>query len=374
MAGYSLTGSVHLLIAFLVEKPGRDSGRQSSFFREKESFPLERRLQSGVYFLAGGTRRAWRGESASRRNKSQEAQRAANMLSRVVAGTKLRAIRSTSPRSFKECPMTMLLLLAGISILPGEPVLAENPDTITAPEVLKKSEAAYAAVKTYIGTTTVRSKADFGATAIEQTSTAKVTFMRPGKVHVAGRTASRDPSGKDGHPFAIVSDGAKTWKSFAIQNKGAFSEVRNISMAGMGGVAHGAAEGIPAALMKSDGTWVGGSDLFIVPRLSPTTLNGREKIDGADCYKLVAKNPQLGDVTMWIDAKSFLLRQTRRDMSESQHAAQKKSVEEALQKAGQQPPAVPANPIKSSSAVMTFTIDQVDGPVNEKLFVDPTKK
>ena len=100
-------------------------------------------------------------------------------------------------------------------------------------------------------------------------------------------------------------------------------------MAGMGGVAHGAAEGIPAALMKSDGTWVGGSDLFIVPRLSPTTLNGREKIDGAYCYKLVAKNPQLGDVTMWIDAKSFLLRQTRRDMSESQHAAQKKSVEEA---------------------------------------------
>jgi len=228
-------------------------------------------------------------------------------------------------------------------------------------------------VKTYVGTTTVRGKADFGVTKLEQVSTAKVTFMRPGKVRIEGRTASRDPSGKDGHPFALVSDGKTTWKSWAIQNKGAFAEVKNVSSAGMGGVAQGAAEGIPAALMKSDGAWVGGSDPFIVPRLSEAKLAGHEQIDGADCYKLVAKNPKLGDVTMWIDSKSFLLRQMMRESNETQLAEGAKKADEYLKKVGKERPGnVPA--IKSKSDVFSFTIDQVDGSVDEKLFIDPTKK
>lgn len=204
--------------------------------------------------------------------------------------------------------MRVPLLLAGMAVLSGEVVSAQTPE-MSAADVIKKSEAAYAAVKTYSGTTTVRSKSDHGTMKLEQISTAKVIFMRPGKVRIEGRTSSRDPSGKDGHPFAIVSDGTTTWKSWAIQNNGTFGVVQNVSMAGMGGVAHGAAETIPAALMKSDGAWVGGSDPFIVPRLSDTKLTGREKIDGADCYKLIAKNEKLGTVTMWIDSKSFLLRQ-----------------------------------------------------------------
>jgi hypothetical protein len=141
----------------------------------------------------------------------------------------------------------------------------------------------------------------------------------------------------------------------------------------MGGVAQGAAEGIPAALMKSDGAWDGGHDPFIVPRLSATKLAGREKIAGADCYKLVAQHPKLGDVTMWIDSKSFLLRQMAREYSEAQLAEQAKSVDETLKKIGKQRPAnVPAS--KSRSIVFSFTIDYVDHPVDEQLFADPTMK
>jgi outer membrane lipoprotein-sorting protein len=266
--------------------------------------------------------------------------------------------------------MRILLLLAGAAILSGRVLAAETAE-MSASDVINKSEAAYAAVKTYVGTTTVRTKADVGAIQLDQISTAKINFMRPGKVRIEGRTASRDVSGKDGHPFAIVSDGKTTWKSWAIQNNGAFQEVQNVSMAGMAGVAQGAAEGIPAALMKSEGAWTGGHDPFRVPRLSAAQLAGHEPIDGVDCYKLVARDSQLGDVTLWIDSQSFFLRQMKWELSEAQLALGAQKAEEYLKKIGKgRPVNVPA--VKSQIEVFSFTIDQVDGPVDAKLFTDPT--
>src|SRR5262245_14045632 len=221
---------------------------------------------------------------------------------------------------YKVNRMRILLLVIGLAVLSSRVLAADVPrqassngkstdvDLTNAGDILQKSEAAYAAVKTYVGTTTVRGKADFGVMNLEQTSSAKVSFVRPGKIRIEGRTAGRDPAGRDGQPFTILSDGTTTWRSWAIQNGGAYSVVQNIPMAGMAGVAQGSVEGIPAALMKSDGAWTGGHDPYAIPRMSQTAVAGREKIDGADCYKLVAKNPKHADVTLWIDSKSFLLR------------------------------------------------------------------
>src|SRR5262245_42410014 len=136
--------------------------------------------------------------------------------------------------------MKTLLLMVGIIVLSGQ-VLAADPE-MSATDVIKKSEAAYAAVKTYVGTTTVRTKTDAGAVKLDTVSTAKVTFVRPGKVRIEGKAGAFDVMGQGGKPFAIVSDGTTTWKSYAIQNNGAFSEAESLrrAVAAMTGVAQGA--------------------------------------------------------------------------------------------------------------------------------------
>ncbi len=255
-----------------------------------------------------------------------------------------------------------------MAVLTGK-ILAADVVELSASDLIKKSDAAYAAVKTYVGTTTMRTKTDTGDPKLEQVSTAKVTFMRPGKVRIEGKIGGL----AQGRPFAIVSDGKKTWKSFAIHGTAAFSEVPSLQLAGASVLSLGVAEGIPAVLMKSDGAPPSGHDPFLVARTSAATLAGHETIDGADCYKLVAKNPQLGDVTLWIDSKSFLLRQMTREHSEAQMAAARKSAEEAMQKIGKVLPARSAGASKSKTD-FAFTIDQVDGAVDANLFIDPTKK
>ena len=110
--------------------------------------------------------------------------------------------------------------------------------------------------------------------------------------------------------------------------------------------------------------------------MAAAKLAGHETIDGADCYKLVAKHPQLGDVTLWIDSKSFLLRQMTKEISDTQMAAATKLAEEAMKKIGRAMPARPANApaVKSMSHAFSFAIDKVDAPVDQKLFANPMNK
>jgi hypothetical protein len=269
----------------------------------------------------------------------------------------------------KENRMKTLFLLAGSVVLCNAVIGAE----MSAGEIIKKSQAAYASVKTYVGTTTVRGKSEVGQMNLEQTSMAKVTFARPGKIHIAGKTASA-VGGKAGHPFTIVSDGKTTWRSWALQNKGAFEPVRSVSGAGMAGVAQGAAEMMAAALMKADGTFTGGADPFIVAQVGGSTLEGHENIDGADCYKLGTKSPIHGDVILWVDSKSFFLRQMMRSLNANQLAEQRKAAEAAMKKAGKEMPVPPVEAaVKSMVHVSSFKTDQVNGEVDEKLFADPTR-
>ena len=265
--------------------------------------------------------------------------------------------------------MQNLWLLAGLLAWSHPAAGAE----LSGSDIIKKCEAAYAAVKTYVGTTIVRGKSEIGGTKLEQTSSAKVTFMRPGKIRIEGRTAGREASFKDGHPFTIVSDGKKTWKSWPLQNNGAFVEVRDVSSAGMAGVAQGAAELIAAALMKSDGAWTGGSDPFIVSRSAGAKLEGHEEIDGADCFKLVSQHSELGDVTLWVDSKTFLLRQITRELNEQQLAEQAKRADAALKRLGKETPER-RMPIKSMATTFSFKDEKINGSVEEKLFLDPAKK
>src|SRR6185369_6349471 len=137
--------------------------------------------------------------------------------------------------------MRILLLVVGLIASSGQ-LLAADASAMSASDVINRSEAAYAAVKTYVGTTTMRMKTDIGGKTMDKVSTAKVTFARPGKVRIDGKSGLLDFTGKGGKPFAIVSDGTKTWKSTAIQSNGAFSEAQNLNLAGASVGSMGVAE------------------------------------------------------------------------------------------------------------------------------------
>jgi len=268
--------------------------------------------------------------------------------------------------------MTILLVLTALAVPPVE-ILPAEAEKLSAGEVIARSEAAYAGVKTYVGTTKVQTQSDHGVLRLQLLATAKVTYMRPGKVHIEGRTASVDLSGDGGHKFTIISDGTKTWKWWALHADGAFKEVKNVAMSGMLGVSQGVSDRIPAALMKSDGVWVGGGDPFIIPRLSPSKIEGHETVDGLDCYQLLAEHLRLGTVRLWIDSRTFFLRKMVVDHNEEQLAENAKRAQELADQRGM-PRAINRSPIKWKRDVYSFLIYDVDGVVDETLFADPTQK
>ena len=93
--------------------------------------------------------------------------------------------------------MRILLLLAGVVVLWGE-ALAADVAEMSAGDVIKKSEAAYAAAKTYVGTTTMRVKTDVAGKKMDKVSTAKVTFQRPGKLRIEGKISSSSFQDREG--------------------------------------------------------------------------------------------------------------------------------------------------------------------------------
>ena len=64
-----------------------------------------------------------------------------------------------------------------------------------------------------------------------------------------------------------------------------------------------------------------------------------------------------------------------REMTEATSAAAAKSAEETMKKIGNARPKDPANMPKITSKVDTysFAIDNIDGPVDQKLFANPMK-
>src|SRR5262249_10525345 len=109
-------------------------------------------------------------------------------------------------------------------------------------DVLQRSADADGALKTYVGTTTIRSTAQFGGRKLEQTATAKIRFSRPGKLRIDGKMTM-------GQPFTIISDGTNTWLSRGFTRGGAFEKAQSTEMAiaAMTGVAARAPTTIPAA-------------------------------------------------------------------------------------------------------------------------------
>jgi len=215
---------------------------------------------------------------------------------------------------------------------------------MTAEEILDNSEAAYVALRSYEGTTTVNSTIDTGSQKCEQTATAKITFARPGKIRIEGKTARSNP-------YAIVSDGKGT--CLAFEGNGAFRKTKvESAIARMTGVALKAPAIVPSALLKLE--WKYPFDAGIK---STAEFVGREMVGDNECYKIVIKSP-MQNSTYWIDTKTFLLRQLKEELSKSARAAL----------------SAPEVGVGSMVSVHTFTIDRVNTTVAEENFAASTEK
>lgn len=265
--------------------------------------------------------------------------------------------------------MCGLLLGGGMASAQDAPQTTPEVAALTGPEILKKSAAAYAALTTYSGTTTVVSKAEFEDSTLDQTAEARVRFERPGKMRVAGRDAGGSMD-LDGTPFKIVSDGRKTWMLWELDPENTWEDAPSVerAVAAMTGVASGAPTTIPAALMNFE--W---HNPFANNEKS--VMQGRETSGGFECYKVVQELDR-STRTLWVDTQNFLLRRLQIEKTEAQIAAAQQARLEADKKAGRQQPDFGDIPVrfKHSLDIETFAIESLNEPLDEALFQDPTTK
>jgi hypothetical protein len=265
--------------------------------------------------------------------------------------------------------LSLVLLLLSVS-----DVSAAEP---SGDEILRRSRKAYAALRAYVGTTTVQSKTVVSAATLSQTANAKITFVRPGQIRIEGKDVQ-------GQPFSIVSDGKQTWLAWAAQHNGQFRKADSLEKAvsAMTGVAALAPTTIPAALIPLE--WG-----------TPWTMNaearslGLETLAGVDCYKVVVKSPPgsalPGTRTFWLDPKSFLLRQLREEQDEQDMAQMQDRMEKMMaERAGKGSDAEKAHTekirgmlkaqlMKSRDIIQSFQIDRLNTAIDTKLFQDPSK-
>ncbi len=244
-------------------------------------------------------------------------------------------------------------------------------------EILRRSRQAYAALRSYVGTTTVQSRTVVNAATLSQTANAKVTFVRPGQIRIEGKDVQ-------GQPFSIVSDGTQTWLAWGAQHDGQFRKADSLEKAvsTMTGVAALAPTTLPAALIPLQ--WG-----------TPWTMNaearslGLETLAGVECYKVVVKSPPgsavPGTRTFWLDTKSFLLRQLREEQDAQDLAQMQDRMEKIMaERAGKGSDAekahtekirgmLKAQSMKSRDVIQSFQIERVNATIDTKLFQDPGK-
>ena len=201
------------------------------------------------------------------------------------AGTKEDVVQNTVTEIKWLAIVAVYVALASVSV-------ASARADLTAPNIIEHCRQAYKALKSYHGTTRVLTKHSSGGVDGSYSTMATVQFVRPGKIRVDGTLMS---SGR----FAFVSDGSHTWEtSIGNVEKWESAESTEMAIAAFTGVSQSAATTIPAILVQA--TW-GNPFLAIgAPKVTNETINGRpaHRIDG--------KSPT-GQVTMWIDQKTFLL-------------------------------------------------------------------
>jgi hypothetical protein len=209
---------------------------------------------------------------------------------------------------------------------------------MSGPQLLRQSAAAYAALRSYAGTTTVRSAVTVGPRRVAQTATAVIRFQRPDKIRIEGKDVT-------GHPYMIVSDGHTIWSRPISRTNPGWQKlpILEMAIAGMTGVTVGAPSTVPAALLKL--RW--GNPFLLV---DGSRRGPNERLEGHDCYKVVRADASITR-TYWIDIHSFLLR----GMKEEQNAQQLSALSRGAA-------------LSARVVAYAFTIGSINSPLSPKLF------
>jgi len=218
-------------------------------------------------------------------------------------------------------------------------------------EVVRRSADAYLAVHSYVGETVVRSTGTMDGKASSRTASARIVFLRPGKIRIEGRDTG-------GARYLIVSDGQGTWTSWDRENGGAAHGELDVASAvgAMSGIGLNAPTTIPAALMKFN--WGYPFNLRDTYRLERMEIVGQ-----VNCYKVVRAGPY-GVTTYWIDTQSFLLRQMHERLDTEALSALNR-VGARLQGARYSHPPKPGD---ASETLYTFTIEAVNTAIDLSAF------
>ncbi len=183
---------------------------------------------------------------------------------------------------------TFLLIGGAACLLAVGPARAGG---LTGPQVLARCQRAYDGLRSYQGLSQVTTNSTFGGGAPHSYhSSARIAFVRPGKIRAAGTNMF-------GQPYAYVSDGRTT----AQRQFGGWSRSQSAEMAiaAMTGTAQSAATTIPALLLHT--RW--GDPFSRGQAVAPGV--GQETVGGHPCYRVRVTGPL--PATFWVDRKTFLL-------------------------------------------------------------------
>jgi len=249
---------------------------------------------SHVYQLSEGTLKAM---------KIAQAKVAIGVATGLVIGLGVYTVAGGRPLSLMTAHPVLQM---GAVAKPGHVLIQAPGKAMTSAQIADRCRNAYAALKSYQGTSTVTAATVNGSDPAvhEYHASATVQFVRPGNIRAEGSDAS-------GHSFAYISDGVATsYKAV----EGGWQPARNAEMAvaSVTGIAIRSATTIPSVLLgiKWGNPFVGGTKYAQEVR--------EDRVGGRLCYVLTTQaaiSERRTTRSLWIDEKTFLLRRAVSDSS-----------------------------------------------------------
>jgi hypothetical protein len=167
-----------------------------------------------------------------------------------------------------------------------------------------------------------------------------------------------------GNRFRIRQAGNKTWLSLSDESRniGAFKESLGALWL-MGGASVTTSAVIPAALMNIP------SGLSFNSK-EQAHLQGREQVNGVDCYKVTAISP-ISKKTFWVDSTSFLLQQLKEEVPSNN--TNNALLFDGTPAEGKEDNSKP-RPKRFSSTLLIFANSSVNKPIDKQFFVSHTPR
>jgi outer membrane lipoprotein-sorting protein len=247
-------------------------------------------------------------------------------------------------------PLLLVLLLA----------VPARSEELTARAILERAATTYRSLDRYGGSVTILELAG----AIRETTPppqqqVELTFSRPGYLRVEGKDLL-------GHPFRLVSDRAATW----LSRKNAPAERKPDVASALWDLAQGEIlTGLIAALLPLD--------LKTPFQAETVRLEGKEGLRDGECYRLVLEDELSGRRTLWIDTRSFVLRQVKQEATPESVRRFRRDLEAAVSDGrqgrvlGQRAVRRSVDLFKSRISLAYFTVSEPSGKPDPLPAADP---